>query len=274
MAVDALEAQIRDTFADLTRWGEMAKQGFAPGSGSPLELDEKVFEWLPTSDIAWQALCAAQDHLKGFRAWILANDATDPEARPGLFPIATFSLLRGALVGGAIASWVLASDDVDVRTGRSLSVAADWYANHLRWAKTMRQFAVDSVEHDRRLKHVEARAKEVQELRRTRAPKGRLKTTDVVVQANAEIWPDDPDRAMATKGLWQAGSGDAHALGWSILTRGYEMTPLASGMGQFVGSPSMLDVGNAYFCAYDFVAFGFHRLAELGGAESPGKLPR
>lgn len=86
-----LEGQIRDTFPQLTRWGELAKQAFSPQAGSPLALDDQVFEWLPTSDIAWQGLCAAQDHLKGFRAWFLSNDAAaDPEAGPGLFPIATY----------------------------------------------------------------------------------------------------------------------------------------------------------------------------------------
>jgi hypothetical protein len=39
---------------------------------------------------------------------------------------------------------------------------------------------------------------------------------------------------------------------------------LADRIGQFVGSPSMLDVANAYFCAYDFAAFGFYRLDQLG----------
>ena len=57
-----------------------------------------------------------------------------------------------------------------------------------------------------------------------------------------------------------------------MLTRGYDMTPLGDGMGQFVGHPSMLDVANAYFCAYDFVAYGFHRLQELGSApEADGR---
>lgn len=87
-------------------------------------------------------------------------------------------------------------------------------------------------------------------LREKRRPKGRLNTTDVIVQADAEIWGDDEARAVQTKGLWQAGSGDSHALGWSNLTRGYELTPLRGDMGQFVGDPSMLDVANAYFCAF------------------------
>ena len=32
---------------------------------------------------------------------------------------------------------------------------------------------------------------------------------------------------------------------------------------QEVGMPSDLDVADAYLCAYDFVAYGFHRLDEL-----------
>lgn len=219
---------------------------------------------LSTADIAWQGLAAAQDHLKGFRAWWLANDAPDPSLRPGLFPIATFSLLRGALVGGAIASWVLSSDDVAVRTGQSLTVAADWYANHLRWARGMREYAVDQKRHEEQIRHVEARESQVAALRKSRKPRGRLNTTHAITEANAEIWTGDAARAAQTAALWQAGSGDAHALGWSILTRQYDLTPLSDGMGAFVGNPSLLDLANAYFCAYDFVAYGFHRLDELG----------
>jgi hypothetical protein len=261
-----VEAQIRDTFPQLTVWGDRVRDGFAPEPGSALADDDAVFPWLATADIAWQALAAAQDHLKGFRAWLLANDSPDPDARPGLFPIATFSLLRGALVGGAIASWVLTSDDVDVRTGRSLAVAAYWYENHLRWGRGMADYAADRAGHESQLSHVEGRAKEVEELRKSREPKGTLKTTTAITQANAEIWPGDEARAAATLALWQSGSGDAHALGWSILTRGYDMTPLGEGMGSFVANPSMRDVGDAYLCAYDFVAFAFHRLDELGVA--------
>ncbi len=263
MTTESAEQQIRDTFPQLTAWGERAKVGFSPSPGTPLSEDDDVFPHLATSDIAWQALCAAQDHLKGFRAWLLANDAPDPADRPGLFPIATFSLLRGALVGGAIASWVLTSDDVNVRTGRSLTVAAYWYENHLRWGGTMMPFALDKSKHATQIEHVESRAAEVVTLRATRTPRGRLNTTKAIEEANAEIWTGDDVRALQTMGLWQAGSGDAHALGWSILTRAYDMTPLGDGMGQFIGDPSMLDVANAYLCAYDFVAYGFHRLDEL-----------
>lgn len=259
-----IEAQIRDTFPQLTTWGERVREGFAPEPGTPLAQDDDVFPWLGTADIAWQGLAAAQDHLKGFRAWWLANDAPDEADRPGLFPIATFSLLRGALIGGVIASWVLTSNDVDVRTGRSLTVAAYWYENHLRWARGMRNYAVDRERHDAQIAHVEGRAAQVAALRTHREPRGRLNTTQAINEANAEVWTGDTDRAAQTAALWQAGSGDAHALGWSILTRQYDLTPLGEGMGQFVGSPSLLDVANAYFCAYDFVAYGFHRLDELG----------
>lgn len=269
MSTGSAEEQIRATFPQLSQWGDVVKRAFSPAPGSALSRDDQIFPWLSTSDIAWQGLCAAQDHLKGFRAWLRANDAPDPELRPGLFPIATFSLLRGALVGGAVASWVLASDDMEVRVGRSLTVAADWYKHHLAWARTMRPAAADAARHEAQLAHVEKRAAQVAALRKGRMPQGRLNTTEVISEANDEIWPRDEDRSTQTKGLWQAGSGDAHALGWSILTRQHEMTPLADGLGQFVGGPSMLDVANAYLCAYDFVAFGFHRLHELGGTRPP-----
>jgi hypothetical protein len=34
-------------------------------------------------------------------------------------------------------------------------------------------------------------------------------------------------------------------------------------MAQFASQPSDADLGNAYFCAYDFTAYGFHRHEEL-----------
>lgn len=47
------------------------------------------------------------------------------------------------------------------------------------------------------------------------------------------------------------------------LTRQYDLTPLSDDKGVFVGIPSLVDVANAYFCAYDFVAYDSHRLDEL-----------
>lgn len=252
--------EVEQTFDQLTHWGERAKQSFAPAPGSALAADDEVFPWLATSDIAWQALCGAQDHLKGFRAWL---EGSDPE----LFPIATFSLLRGALVGGALAAWVLFPDDVEVRVGRSLAAAADWYRNHLNYGQTVRSIVSDVQAHDAQMEHVRGRADSVRDLRATREPKA-FKMTSVIEQVNAELWPHDNGRAVATKALWQAGSGDAHALGWSILTRSYDLTPLADGLGAFVGAPSDRDVADAYLCAYDFTAYGFHRLDELGGSAS------
>ena len=261
---DAL-AEVVETFDQLLTWGSRVSRSFAPPPGSILATDDTVFPPMSTSDVAWQALCAAQDHLKGFRAWVLSAEQT------GLFPIATFSLLRGALVGGSTATWVLSSDDREVRVGRSLAIAADWYSHLLNWAEGMSNHAVDAAEHQRQLEHVAARREEVKRLRADREPKGKPLQTTIVRQATAEIWPGDTARDTATMGIWRAGSGDAHALGWSMLTRGYEMTPLGEGFAQFASAPRTRDVADAYLCAYDFVAFGFHRLDELSTA--PGERP-
>lgn len=180
----------------------------------------------------------------------------------------TFSLLRGALVGGATAAWVSFPDDVEPRVSRSLAVAAEWYRNHLNYGQTVAAIAADKDVHTSQLEHIEGRAAEVRALRSSR-PQTTFKMTTVIETVNAELWPDDEARALQTKALWQAGGGDAHALGWSILSRTYEMTPLGDGMGAFVGKPSDRDVADAYLCAYDFVAFGFHRLDELSRVMDP-----
>lgn len=248
-------AEVADTFPQLDVWRELVKQVPIIDEGSPLAEDAEVFEWLSSSDLAWQALCGAQDHLKGFRVWLLKGE---------LFPMATFSLLRGALVGGALASWILRPDESEVRVTRALIAADDWYSNHIQWGKTMADFAVNPQTHVEQIRHVEDRLAEVRALRVGRIPNWRrLKMTEVITEANAALWMHDKVRAALTKALWQAGSGDAHAFGWALLSRQHDVTPLGEGMGEFVSGPSDLDVANAYLCAYDFVAYGFHRYEEL-----------
>lgn len=261
VGLNAVLAEVAATFDQLDAWSDRVRQVFSPPPGSELGKDDDIFPWLSTSDSAWQALCSAQDHLKGLRAWTRSDPAE-------LFPIATFSILRGALVGGATAAWVSFPDDVETRVCRSLAVAAEWYRNHLNYGQTVAPIAADKDEHAGQLAHIERRAAQVRALRSAR-PKTAFKMTEVIATANAELWPGDDVRAVQTKALWQAGSGDAHALGWSILTRTYEMTPLDDGMGAFVSNPSDRDVADAYLCAYDFVAFGFHRLDELSRVIDP-----
>lgn len=245
--------QVIDTFDQLSAWGEIVKKSFSVEGISALAEDEAVFKWLSTADIAWQGMCAAQDHLKGFRAWVNTEE---------LFPIATFSLLRGALVGGVIAAYVLIPDKADERIARSLAVSAEWYKNHQIYGREISDYAINPERHSLQIQHSAHRAQQVKELRKLyQHPK--LNMTDVIERANAELWPFDQGRALATKGIWRAGSGDAHALGWSVLTRAYDMTALDEGMGVFVSGPSSVDVANAYLCAYDFTAYAFHRFAEL-----------
>lgn len=247
--------EVTDTFPQLTVWGDAVKTLPPIAAGSPLAQDAQVFEWLTPGDLAWQALCGAQDHLKGFRAWWLNDE---------LYPMATFSLLRAALVGGALATWILFPDDSETRVSRGLVAAQDWYQNHLKWGQTMADHAVAPDVHRDQLRHIEARISEVRALRAGRDPSwDRIRMTEVIVEANAELWPGEKGRADQTKGIWQAGSGDAHALGWSVLSRANDMTPVGAGMARVASKPSEADVANAYLCAYDFVAYGFHRFEQL-----------
>lgn len=63
--------------------------------------------------------------------------------------------------------------------------------------------------------------------------------------------------------MWRAGSGDAHALVWSMLARSYVVAPARNGKAAFVGSPSNVDVAAAYLPAYDLCAFAFDRFDYL-----------
>jgi len=111
-----------------------------------------------------------------------------------------------------MATWVLVSDSLDERTSRSLAVATDWYRNHLNYGQTIAPIAMDEQKHAAQLDHIRSRAKEVKALRAS-LPKADFKMTELIKTANDQLWPGDEVRALQTRALWQAGSGDALRLG-------------------------------------------------------------
>lgn len=250
--------EVRQTFVQLLDWAEEVRTPFRAAIGSELADDDDVWPWLSTGEVARQAISSGLDHLKGFRSWLHVADDY------GLFPFGTFSLLRGALVGGALGTWLLASDDLEVRLGRGLQVAAEHYRHFINYAETVEPLAVDPVAFTADLERMKGRAAEVKVLRAGRKPAGNLNMTDVITQATADVWSYDSVRAIMTKALWQTGSGDAHALGWSVQTRGHESVSEGGGMATIRTGATHKELADAYLCAYDFVAYGFHRLDELG----------
>lgn len=247
-------AQIVQTFPQLDVWGaRLREEQGDPATGSEMEADRAAFPHLSVDDLVWQGLAAANDHMKGFRLWLNNRE---------LFPIATFSLLRGALVGAAVASYIVIPDQHGERVGRALAVANEWYRNHLNWAKNAGYRAVDSADHAAVIAHVERRRQQVIDLQGT-YPHAPFKLTVAIEAVANSLWPDDQEMRDDLMSVWRAGSGDAHALGWSILSRSYAMTPDPSGKATFVGSPSNNDIAAAYLPAYDLTAYAFDRFDYL-----------
>lgn len=249
--------EVRDTFGLLLDFAQRVKAPLIPAPGSELFDDAQVFKPMPTSEVAAQSLGVAVDHLKGFRAWVHAADYT------GLFPSATFSLLRGALIGGAVAAWVLHPDDSNDRVSRGLAVTAEWYRNYANYTRSVGPFAEDADEHRSVLELVEQRADEVRTLRQGRSPAGRLNMTEVIREVTLEVWPFDTERSLATTMIWQSGGGDAHAFGWPALARSTKRIPAGGGMIQVMNAPSLQEVADAYLCPFDLVAYGFSRVNDL-----------
>lgn len=75
----------------------------------------------PLSQLAFGGLAAARDHLQAIRVHIEAGQ---------LFPLATDTLLRGALLGAAQTVWMLAPDDQPTRLDYARTAAAEMLRRH------------------------------------------------------------------------------------------------------------------------------------------------
>lgn len=162
------------------------------------------------------------------------------------------------MVGAAQAVWLLAPDDAEERQKRGLRVAEEWYSNHIKWLKEA--LAGNSKDGPRELlEHVEKRHGEVQSLRAQMGDRADLQVTGVVQWAARHTF-SEPGLHRAASMLWRSGSGDAHALGWGILTRSAEMTPTGDGMGTFAAAGGITDLAEPYLCAYHLARRGWELL--------------
>ncbi len=117
---------IYDTFPTLDEWGDLLTEVVAPSPGSDLALDDEWWPYLPTSTLVSVGLGSAREHLHAVRVLVAAEE---------LFPSATPTLCRSALVGASQSVWILLPDERHERLRRSLSLAVEDYDRHIQHAK-------------------------------------------------------------------------------------------------------------------------------------------
>lgn len=256
--LDALR-QIEGTFGDLELWDARTAAGFVPEPGSPLALDDE--DWKPwrLSQLAFGGLAASHDHLEAIRVHI--------EARR-LFPLATDTLLRGALLGAAQAVWLLAPDDHVTRLDFSRCAAAEMHRRQREWLSDLRKIPAEPHEGtDKVYAHVLERERELQAKRAAAGQTRKFDNTNIIERAAAAAF--DPATVTEARTVWRALSGAAHGLSWPMLGRvGTEQTSAADGegMADFQAGGSLDAILNGYFLAYRLALKGWDLLDLRGSA--------
>lgn len=231
---DEAERAIRETFPDLGLWDQRLKTTFTPNALSELARDDNDWPPRPLSQVAWSALAASNDHLKAIR------DATLHRI---VYPWATLSMSRGALIGAAVAAWVLLPDDSSERRRRARDVVADDLEN-------LRKF-INDVE--RAAGPAGTAAALVAKRLAGLGPRKRLNTTGIVEEVAGVVF--GPEYATEAVVEWRRGSGAVHRHMWPHAIQ-YAGDP-AVGAKESIGPLSRLEVRgslgsvvNGYMLAY------------------------
>src|SRR4051794_420762 len=100
------------------RFAFLKSHNGAPATSSALAADDLFWPHHPVSQVAWQAMVSAADHLDLVRHVVSIAPAK-------VFITAPFSVARTALIASSQALWVLGSENSADRQQRALSVAIE-----------------------------------------------------------------------------------------------------------------------------------------------------
>lgn len=233
----ALES-IRETYPLLEEWRVRSWRAEVPQVGSELDLDDRIAPWNPVSEYARQSLVSATQHLNMARTALEASQ---------IYPNAHYTVLRGALVGGSVAVWMLAPDDRHPRQQRGLRVAYEWMHRAGQYYKDLVPIAGDELpDLGAARERLTLRQGEVRALWQGANGLGAdepLSVTKAVASAASVVFPEEAAKVSL---LWREMSGDAHALGWPMLVRSTDVTHLGGGMGELRAGGDLERLRNAF----------------------------
>jgi hypothetical protein len=257
---EALE-KMRSTFGRLEQYGERLREHVYPEPGSPLAADDDAIPRpMRLSQHVWTALGAGYDHLSCV-AMTIQNER--------VFTTATGTLSRAALMASAHALWLLMPDDVVERRRHLRAYSKEWLWRRAEWQRSV----IPNLPAERQAATLE----QAEMLDRDRAaviaydanPLPGMRPTDVI-DAAARYTFTDENVIRSVNSEWARLSGDAHALGWSLMVQDTEWGPREDdGTHQVRATGSLDRLGNAYLGAWQIYEKAWARLWELGHAPTP-----
>lgn len=257
---EALET-IQQTLPDLDAWGARTSVPYRPGPGSALAEDDLGWPPMPLSQCAIAALASCRDHLQAVRVHIDAQN---------VFPFATRTLLRTAVLAGAQAVWMLAPDSALTRQQRGRTVAAEVYRRHGEFLSDLQ--SLNGARHagtDTVATLVAERLAELAEQRAAAGERDQWQATKIIESAATATFGDT--NLVEARVEWRAGSGAAHGLIWSVfgtaaLRRSAVHDESADGLTAFAAGGSLDAVANTYMLAYGLARKGWLMMDDLGSA--------
>ena len=240
--------QLEATYSLLDNWfRRTATSVEEPQPGSELSEDDQAFRYSPISEISRISLASAVEHLRMIRVVVDARH---------LFPSATFTTLRGALVGAAQAVWVLSPDNTMDRRSRGLTVVAEEYAQLAKCYREADRLQPGTVPADQ-WAWIKERMEHLARVRGPRPPE--LNQTTMIATAVDEAFPNNLDRQHSGRLLWRQMSSDAHVLTWGMAQRSRVGLPAAKGKELSVlTTPGTLDhTADAFLCTFELARRGW-----------------
>lgn len=244
-----LEATFTEHESLRVRW----QTALAPEATSPLAQADAVWPRLPFTEHVRQSLASAWDHFDVVRLTV--------EQRR-LFPTGVNGVLRGGLVASAMALWLVGPAEASVRDQRGLALTDEWYHRRIQYQKDSLAISAEvNVAGQKQLRMLEE-DREAAALLRTNATK--IQATDVIRWSASLQYGANTLQQKSALLEWQRLGGDAHALGWQLMTQDTVWGEAASGQAEVQVRGSLSNVAEPYLCAWHMFLSAIKRFDELG----------
>lgn len=241
--------RLRETYEPLDRWRDRSSELEEPETGSELHGDMAIWPSLPPHQVARLSLISGVQHLNLARAAVEQGQA---------FPIAHPTVLRGALLGAARGVWLLAPNDRHERQQNALRVIHELH-------RRLRQYIEDGAAgfvhatQTNALSELDSRLASIKPLWAATPALSQAETpteTKIITSAAGSVFRD-ADQVAAVPGLWMQLSGDAHGLGWPILTRpstemvnSRRLAGYPARMAEFRSGADLFEIVDAFMAAF------------------------
>jgi hypothetical protein len=144
----------------------------------------------------------------------------------------------------------------------------EWYVQRIRWQSLMSPDLADADDAARSGAQLRRFDEDLARLRSLRTSKARMNSTVIVEEAARITHPDSAALQRSTLREWRRTGGDAHGLGWPLMTQSVEWGEKGpDGLTEAVAEVNLVSLANAYLAAWLVLERGFMEAVAASLAE-------